>query len=242
VPEETKQELLELVKAAQTLIKDTERRGQKEAPLEKQTKPFSKDLLPVAEKLTLEEVRVQLGDCTRCKLHLHRTHLVFGVGNPKAELIFVGEGPGRDEDLQGEPFVGAAGKLLDDIIESIGLSRDEVYICNVVKCRPPNNRNPEPDEIETCQPFLFAQIACVAPKLICTLGKFAAQTLLKVETPISVLRGRFSQFKGIPVMPTYHPAYLLRNPSAKKEVWQDMKQVHAELCRLTGKNIPRKGR
>lgn len=197
-----------------------------------------------AEKLgrTLEEIRADLGDCTRCKLHSGRTKLVFGVGNPNADLVFVGEAPGQDEDRQGEPFVGRAGKLLTDIIEAIGLSREEVYICNVVKCRPPQNRNPEPDEIEKCEPFLRAQIESIHPKLICTLGKFAAQTLLRVETPISQLRGRFFQYDGIPLLPTFHPAYLLRNPSAKKEVWEDMKVVHEELCRLTGKNWARKGK
>ena len=189
----------------------------------------------------LAAVRTELGDCARCQLHKGRKHIVFGVGNPNADFLIVGEAPGRDEDLQGEPFVGQAGKLLTDIIGAIGLSRSDVYICNVIKCRPPNNRPPEPDEIETCSPFMKAQIKAIAPKMICTLGKFASQTVLQTERPISAIRGNFHTYEGIPVMPTYHPAFLLRNPAAKKEVWEDMKKIHAELCRITGKNLIRKG-
>lgn len=189
---------------------------------------------------SLEDIRAVIGDCTRCKLSAGRNKIVFGVGNPQADLVIVGEAPGRDEDQQGEPFVGRAGKLLTDIIAAIGLSRGDVYICNVIKCRPPENRNPEPDEVETCSPFLKAQIQAIRPKLLCALGKFAAQTLSNSDTPISKLRGEFFDFAGIPTMVTYHPAYLLRNPAAKKDVWEDMKKLHAELCRLTGKNIPRK--
>jgi len=189
----------------------------------------------------LKSIREQLGDCTRCKLSKGRTNLVYGVGNPKADLVIVGEAPGRDEDLQGEPFVGAAGKLLTDILAAIGLSRDDVYICNVIKCRPPNNRPPEQDEIDTCSPFLHAQLASISPKLICSLGKFATQSLLQTERPISALRGNFQDYKNTPVMPTFHPAYLLRNPGAKKDVWEDMKKLHAELVKRTGKNIVRKG-
>ncbi len=189
----------------------------------------------------LTHIRAVLGDCMRCKLSQGRKHLVFGSGNPKADLVIVGEAPGRDEDLQGEPFVGEAGKLLTDILMAIGLQRSDVYICNVVKCRPPNNRAPEPDEVETCKPFLEAQIASISPKLICTLGKYATHTLLKTDRPISSLRGVFQPYKEIPVMPTFHPAYLLRNPGAKKDVWEDMKKLHAELVKRTGKNILRKG-
>ncbi len=188
----------------------------------------------------LEAIRKELGDCKRCQLSQGRTNIVFGVGNPKADLVIVGEAPGRDEDAQGEPFVGRAGKLLTDIIGAIGLARTDVYICNVIKCRPPNNRPPEPGEIEKCSPFMQAQIAAIAPKMICTLGKFATQTLLQTETPISALRGNFHTYQGIPLMPTYHPAYLLRNPAAKKEVWEDMKKIHADLVKLTGKKLVRK--
>src|SRR5512138_2856375 len=161
----------------------------------------------------LEELRAAIGDCRRCKLCSGRTHLVFGVGNPRAKLMFVGEGPGRDEDLQGEPFVGRAGQLLTDIItKGIGLKREDVYICNVIKCRPPGNRNPEPDEVAACEPFLKKQLAALRPRMIVTLGKFAAQCLLRDDTPISRLRGNFRTYEGISLMPTFHPAYLLRDP------------------------------
>jgi uracil-DNA glycosylase len=179
----------------------------------------------------LAAVRADLGDCTRCKLHTGRTNIVFGVGNPAAQLMFVGEGPGADEDLQGEPFVGRAGQLLTQIIKAMGYERQDVYIANVVKCRPPGNRNPEPDEIEQCEPFLIRQIEVIGPRAIVALGKFAAQSLLRTTEPISRLRGRFQTLRGTPVMPTFHPSYLLRNPSAKREVWEDMKQVMALLKR-----------
>jgi uracil-DNA glycosylase len=172
----------------------------------------------------LVAIRADIGDCTRCKLHtLGRTQVVFGVGNPNADLMFVGEAPGGDEDIQGIPFVGRAGQLLTKIIEAIGLSRDDVYIANVIKCRPPQNRNPEPDEVETCEPFLFRQIDVIQPKVIIALGKFAAQTLLRSDTPISRLRGRVFDYRGAKLLPTFHPAYLLRNPASKREVWEDMK-------------------
>jgi uracil-DNA glycosylase len=172
---------------------------------------------------TLEQVREALGDCTRCKLHAHRTQIVFGVGNPHASLVFVGEAPGADEDAQGEPFVGRAGQLLTKIIEAMGLHRQDVYICNIIKCRPPNNRTPETEEIVACQPFLLQQLRVIAPKFICALGGPAAQTLLQTKEPISRLRGRFHDFHGIPLLPTFHPAFLLRNPNEKKTVWEDMK-------------------
>lgn len=190
---------------------------------------------------TLESIRADLGDCTRCKLSKERNHIVFGVGNPDADLVIVGEAPGRDEDLKGEPFVGRAGKLLTDILLAIGLAREEVYICNIIKCRPPKNRNPEPDEIETCEPYLKRQLDAISPKMILTLGKFATQTLLSTDTPISKLRGNFAAYQDIPLLPTYHPAYLLRNPSAKKDVWEDMKKLHTALCKATGKKFKRKG-
>jgi DNA polymerase len=177
----------------------------------------------------LPVIRADIGDCTRCKLHQGRTNIVFGVGSPEARLMFVGEGPGADEDEQGEPFVGRAGQLLTQIIKAMGFAREEVYIANVVKCRPPGNRNPEPDEIEQCSPFLHAQIAAIKPVVIVALGKFAAQTLLQTETPISRLRGHFHRMGEVEVMPTFHPSYLLRNPAAKREVWEDMKLVMKRL-------------
>ena len=164
-----------------------------------------------------------------CRLHQGRTHVVFGVGNPHAELMFAGEAPGRDEDLQGEPFVGRAGQLLTRIIEAIGMKRQDVYIANVIKCRPPNNRNPEADEIAHCEPYLIRQIALVQPRLIVALGTFAAQTLLKTKLPISQLRGRFHTYQGVRLMPTFHPAFLLRNPDRKRAVWEDMQMVQREL-------------
>jgi uracil-DNA glycosylase len=168
-------------------------------------------------------------NCTRCKLHKGRTKLVFGVGNPKAELVFIGEGPGRDEDLQGEPFVGRAGKLLTQMIEAMSLKRDDVYICNVVKCRPPENRLPEKDEITTCSPFLMRQLDVIGPKVICALGSCAAQTLLQTTQGISRFRGEWFDFRGAKLIATYHPAYLLRNPAAKGEVWKDLQKVMAHL-------------
>ena len=175
---------------------------------------------------SLEDLRQAIGDCQRCKLCSGRTNLVFGVGNPHAKLMFVGEGPGRDEDLKGEPFVGRAGQLLTDIItKGMGLKREDVYICNVVKCRPPDNRNPEPDEVAACEPFLKKQIDIIRPDIIVGLGKFAVQTLLNSKAPISKLRGVWASYHGIKLMPTFHPAYLLRNPADKKLVWEDIKQV-----------------
>ena len=179
----------------------------------------------------LAGVRANLGDCVRCKLSgLGRRQIVFGVGNPNADLMFVGEAPGADEDVQGEPFVGRAGQLLTKIIEAMGLRREDVYIANLIKCRPPGNRNPEADEMEQCEPFLFRQIETIKPKVIVALGKFAAQSLLRTTDPITRLRGREYKFRDAILMPTYHPAYLLRTPSAKREVWEDMKRVRAILA------------
>jgi uracil-DNA glycosylase family 4 len=184
---------------------------------------------------TLEALREFIGDCTRCKLAPGRKNLVFGVGDPEAELMFVGEGPGADEDERGEPFVGRAGQLLTDIIErGMRMRRQEVYICNVVKCRPPGNRNPEPDEVVSCEPFLMRQIELVRPKVIVGLGTFAVQSLLKVKIPISKLRGRWHDVRGIRMMPTFHPAYLLRNPADKRLVWADIQEVMKAL----GKELP----
>jgi DNA polymerase len=178
----------------------------------------------------LVAIRQDLGECTRCKLHgLGRRQIVYGVGNPAADLMFVGEAPGADEDIQGEPFVGRAGQLLTKIVEAIELRREDVYIANVIKCRPPGNRNPEPDEVEQCEPFLFRQIDTIKPKVIVALGKFAAQSLLRTTDPITRLRGREYKYRDAILIPTYHPAYLLRTPSAKRDVWEDMKRVRAIL-------------
>jgi uracil-DNA glycosylase family 4 len=171
-----------------------------------------------------------LEGCPRCKLSKTRTHIVFGQGNPKAELMFVGEAPGRDEDEQGLAFVGRAGQLLTKIIEAMGKTREEVFIANVLKCRPPNNRNPEPDEVASCRPFLDEQIRLIAPKVIVTLGSFAAQALLETDEPIGRMRGRWRSARGVKVMPTFHPAFLLRSPERKKDVWEDMKLVRDFLA------------
>lgn len=179
--------------------------------------------LPAAE--TLEAVRADLGDCRRCKLWPERKNIVFGSGNPRAELMFVGEAPGADEDEQGLPFVGRAGQLLTRIIEAMGMRREDVYICNILKCRPPGNRNPESDEIAACEPFLLRQIAAVRPRVICALGTYGAQALLRTREPISRLRGRFLDYHGIRFMATYHPAYLLRNPNEKRKVWEDVQKI-----------------
>jgi uracil-DNA glycosylase family 4 len=187
---------------------------------------------------TLEDLSGFIGDCKRCKLAPLRTHLVFGVGNPQADLMFVGEAPGADEDARGEPFVGRAGQLLTDIIErGMGLRRADVYICNVIKCRPPDNRNPEPDEVAACEPFLMRQIDLVRPRAIVGLGTFAVQALLKVKTPISRLRGNWQEVRGVKLMPTFHPAYLLRSPGEKRVVWQDIQEV----MKLLGLEIPARG-
>jgi uracil-DNA glycosylase family 4 len=189
-------------------------------------------LFGATEKISgdsLLKIRDDIGDCTRCKLHKARNKIVFADGNPKAKLVFVGEGPGRDEDMQGLPFVGRAGKLLTSMIEAMGLQRQDVYICNVVKCRPPENRLPEPDEIKTCSPFLMRQLDAVDPQVIVALGACAAQTLLQTTRGISHFRGQWQEFRGRKLMATYHPAYLLRNPPAKADVWKDLQMVMAEL-------------
>lgn len=178
----------------------------------------------------LKLIREDLGDCTRCKLHkLGRKQIVFGVGNPKADLMFVGEGPGADEDAQGEPFVGRAGQLLNNMIKAMGLRREDVYIANVVKCRPPGNRTPERDECETCSPFLLRQIATIKPKVIVALGAVAAKTLLAINAPMAELRGRWYDFRGTKLAVTYHPAFLLRDPRQKKEAWKDLQMAMKEL-------------
>jgi uracil-DNA glycosylase family 4 len=183
-----------------------------------------------ADGSALSEIRTDLGECMRCKLHaLGRRQIVFGVGNPAAALMFIGEAPGRDEDIQGIPFVGRAGQLLTKMIEAIGLRRDDVYIANVIKCRPPENRNPEPDEVAACEPFLFRQVGAVNPTVIVALGTFAAQALLKTQESISRLRGRVYSYSGAQLIPTFHPAYLLRSPDRKRDAWDDLKKAKALL-------------
>ncbi|HET6346199.1 MAG TPA: uracil-DNA glycosylase [Myxococcota bacterium] len=195
------------------------------------TAPVTEEVpsLPADPGQALRILRDHIGDCQRCKLAKGRTSVVFGVGNPHAQLMFVGEGPGRDEDLQGEPFVGEAGKLLNRMIGAMGLKREEIYIANIVKCRPPRNRDPEPDEVAACEPFLKTQIATLRPQVLVALGRYAAQTLLRDSTPISRMRGRWRAYQGIDLMPTFHPAYLLRNPGDKRLVWQDLQAVMQKL-------------
>jgi uracil-DNA glycosylase family 4 len=187
--------------------------------------------LPVIESRdpSLEAIREDIGDCRRCKLHEHRKTIVFGEGNPHAKLVFVGEGPGADEDASGRPFVGRAGQLLDKIIVAIGLKREDVYIANIVKCRPPGNRTPERDEVDTCEPFLLRQLAFIRPEVIVALGSPAFQCLLRTREPITRARGEWRDWNGIKVMPTFHPAFLLRSPEKKREVWEDMKKVRDYL-------------
>jgi DNA polymerase len=188
----------------------------------------------------LQAIRAELGDCTRCKLHgLGRRQIVFGVGNPAADIMFVGEAPGADEDVQGIPFVGRAGQLLTKMIEAMGLGRDEVYIANVLKCRPPNNRDPQPDEVESCEPFLFQQIASVQPRVIIALGAFAARALLKTQDPISRMRGRIYNYRGAKLIPTFHPSFLLRSPGYKREAWEDLKKALGVLGRQPPAAAPR---
>ena len=187
--------------------------------------------LPVLESPapSLEAIREDLGDCTRCRLHEQRKTIVFGEGNPQARLVFVGEGPGAEEDATGRPFVGRAGQLLDKIIAAIGLAREDVYIANIVKCRPPGNRTPERDEVETCEPFLFRQLAFIRPEVIVALGSPAFQCLLRTKEPITRARGEWRDWNGMKLMPTFHPAFLLRSPDKKREVWEDMKKVRDYL-------------
>ncbi len=238
MPDKGRAEFYESLAQTRSLLEDLLRLGIGEIPLA----PLPADLPvcrpPVNEegaapgpcrRETLEEIRAELESCRRCALCEQRRNIVFGVGNPHARIVFVGEAPGREEDEQGEPFVGEAGRLLDRILLAMGLQRQEVYICNVEKCRPPGNRDPLPAEIEACEPYLRRQLAAIAPELIVSLGRFAAQTLLRDQSPISRLRGKWREYAGIPLMPTYHPAFLLRNPEAKREVWEDMKQVMRRL-------------
>lgn len=231
---EPQEELLELVRSLSERLRVDQELGK---PLSYLSHENTGDAAPAfpgpalsaematGESAGLEAVRSALGECRRCPLGRLRNRLVFGEGNPHAALVFVGEAPGADEDAQGRPFVGSAGQLLTRIIAAMEMKRQDVYICNILKCRPPGNRNPQPDEIAACEPFLIRQIEAIRPQVICTLGSFAAHTLLKSEAPISTLRGRFQRYRGIPLMPTYHPAYLLRNPGAKKQAWEDVQEI-----------------
>jgi uracil-DNA glycosylase len=230
---------------ARSIARKSEKRNSAAPPVTKATAPAAAprirekasmfDERP-SGKESLGAIQSDLNDCRRCKLAPGRTNLVFGSGNPHAELMFVGEAPGADEDAQGLPFVGRAGQLLTRIIEAIGMSRNDVYICNILKCRPPGNRNPEPDEIASCEQFLFRQIAVVNPRVVCALGAFGAQTLLKTTETIGRLRGRLIDFRDTKLMATFHPAYLLRNPIEKRKVWEDMQIVRDYLLSLRNSN------
>ena len=215
------QEFHQVLSSLQDFLSSLKEEGVEELPLQQRLPSAGKGKL-------LKQVRNELGECTRCKLHPHRKNIVFGTGNPEAKLVFVGEGPGGEEDIQGKPFVGPAGQLLTRIINSINLTREEVYIANIIKCRPPQNRNPEPDEIKACEPFLIKQLDAIQPKIICALGTFAAQTLLETDEKISRLRGRFIDYRNTKLIATFHPAYLLRNAQKKREVWEDMKMIRKE--------------
>jgi DNA polymerase len=227
MPERLLSELREALAAGRSQLEYLRDLGFDEIPAVQRAVQVQAAAPPETESLAA--IRADLGDCQRCGLGKTRQCLVFGVGNPQARLLLVGEAPGREEDEKGEPFVGEAGRLLDRILFAMGLQRDEVYICNVLKCRPPGNRNPEPDEVSTCEPFLIRQLTAIRPQIIVALGLFAVQTLLQSKVPIGKVRGTWQQYQGIPLMPTYHPAYLLRNPNGKREVWADMKQVVERL-------------
>jgi DNA polymerase len=229
VPEEPPNELRELVVSLSEWLKYQRRLGRlgqpKEAGAQSQAQAPVVSLFP-----TLAEVRAELGDCRRCKLAAKRTHIVFGDGSPRAALMFIGEAPGEEEDLQGLPFVGAAGQLLNNPLHKLGLTRQEVYIANVVKCRPLGNRDPEADEIAACLPFLKKQVQAVRPQVIVTLGRIATQALLGTQTPLTRLRGQWQGYRQIPVMPTFHPSYLLRFPKERHKTWEDMQQVMERLA------------
>ena len=240
MPKEFKSELQKVIGQARGVLEDLQRIGVGEVYCQ----PADRDNTLCSQLSTrqdavesLDEISSDLGDCQRWGLAEKRNKLVFGVGNPHAEIVFVGEGPGREEDKSGEPFVGEAGQLLDRILNAMGMQRSDVYICNVVKCRPPDNRDPSADEIATCEPFLTRQLDSIRPQVIVALGKFAAQTLLQSDTSISKLRGHWHQYRSIPLMPTFHPAYLLRKPLSKREVWEDMKSVLKKLRNEQGQDF-----
>ena len=227
MPEQLTNEILETLASARSQLEylsdlgiETQVTALPDAISELQSYEMNADL-----EGTLETIRAEMGDCQRCGLGASRTTLTYGVGNPNARLVFVGEAPGREEDFKGEPFVGEAGQLLDRILLAMGMQREEVYLCNVLKCLPPNNRDPQPEEVATCEAFLNRQIAAIRPQVIIGLGRLAVHSLLKTKEPISPLRGEWQRYQGIPLMPTYHPDYLLRNPEGKRDVWEDMKEV-----------------
>jgi uracil-DNA glycosylase len=227
--ENPRQELLELTVSLETWLRFQRRLGAKGTPRpEEPRRPAPPAVSP--ERLTLAEIREELGDCQRCKLAKGRTHIVFGEGAPQARLMFIGEGPGREEDLQGRPFVGQAGQLLNSLLAKLGLRREEVYIANIVKCRPPGNRDPEADEIAACLPFLLKQIDSIQPRVIVTLGRPATHNLLKTDAPITKIRGKWNKYRNIRVMPTFHPSYLLRSPRERIKTWEDMQQVMEYLA------------
>jgi DNA polymerase len=240
MPDQLNNELVEILGAARSQLEYLQDLGFDDLPKSLQVDPLP--VCPVGQSKTeggancraetLEDIQQDLGECQRCELSRTRHCLVYGVGNPDARLVLVGEAPGHEEDQRGEPFVGEAGRLLDRILQAMGTSRDDVYICNVLKCRPPDNRDPLPDEVATCEPFLKRQLAAIRPQVVITLGRFATQSLLHSTDPISRLRGNWQDYEGIPVMPTYHPAYLLRSPGGKRDVWEDMKQVLHRLHEL----------
>lgn len=246
--EKKMQDQEETLKNAKALLEYAKTLGMSEVPLESVPKPRSKqptairatsgfseeDQKNLKTAKTLDQIQNLIGDCSRCKLCKKRTKVVFGTGNPSAEIMFVGEAPGRDEDEQGEPFVGRAGQLLTKIIQAMGYERKDVYIANICKCRPPDNRPPEPDEVKSCIQFLIRQAELIAPKIIVCLGSTAVQNLLSTDAKITGLRGNLKTWQGIPVMPTYHPAFLLRNPNMKKPVWEDMQAV----LKFLGKPLP----
>lgn len=232
MPDKVYHECRELITRGRALLEDLQEWGFDTVPrIEVEQLPICPATLPVERTAppcrpeTLDELEARLQGCILCGLCEKRRHIVFGGGNPQADLVLVGEAPGREEDEKGFPFVGEAGRLLDRILFAMQLSRQDVYICNVIKCRPPNNRDPQPEEIAACEQFLRQQLAIIQPRLIITLGRFAAQTLLQSKDPLGRLRGHWREYQGIPLMPTYHPAYLLRNPAGKRDVWEDMKQV-----------------
>lgn len=229
------EEILNVIGLLKTNLEYQKALGIRHIRLPEQTMQPFKDVPTKAHSIQLEDVRRELGDCRRCKLHVTRKNIVFGTGNQRAHIVFVGEAPGRDEDIQGKPFVGQAGKLLDLMLEAINLKREEVYICNIIKCRPPGNRNPEKDEIEACGPFLTKQLEAIEPRIICALGALAAHTLLKTKESISKLRGVIHTYHGIRLIPTYHPAFLLRNPYKKREAWEDMQLIQKEYERIRDK-------
>ncbi|NIQ97551.1 MAG: uracil-DNA glycosylase [Desulfuromonadales bacterium] len=238
MPERSRQELIECLRQAHALLEDFSTLGLEnlylpQIPSSSGAAEGSEAMRPSsvagAAGESLEDIRRELQDCDRCPLCRERSNIVFGVGNPEAQIVFVGEAPGREEDIKGEPFVGEAGRLLDRILYAMGMNRQQVYICNVEKCRPPKNRDPSTEEIEACEPYLKRQLAVIKPQIIVALGRFAAQTLLKSDAPIGRLRGKWHEYEKIPLMATYHPAFLLRNPAAKREAWEDMKQVTKRL-------------